>query len=147
MQEDKDVVRLLYVMLRASSWWNNWISNFKCFQNTTLKPHFAVYSHISSLFSLWTSCLANLKWKKMFSYYLIQSGRGGQGLSLARIRALADRVGFVPLCPPLSHTLIRAFLSRIENSPQWHSIRAGRVKTWLFLYIPSRTRRGPASRN
>lgn len=37
-----------------------------------------------------------LKWKKMFSYYLIQSGReAGGGLHAPRIGLLHDRVPFV----------------------------------------------------
>lgn len=83
-----------------------------------------------------------LKWKKMFSYYLIQSEReAGGGLHWAPPWQS-------PLCwvyPPLSHTLIRLSFSLIETPPQWHSIRAAEWKPgYFYIFFPPRLGRGPS---
>jgi len=87
-----------------------------------------------------------LKWKKMFSYYLIQAVQGlGGGLPAGP----RTEWPFVRLCPPLSHTLIRVSFSLIEKSPQWHSIRAGEWKPGYFYIfsfpLSSAGARGPAN--
>lgn len=87
-----------------------------------------------------------LKWKKMFSYYLIQSEREA-GASRAAHWAPLWQSRLCCVYPPLSHTLIRLSFSLIETPPQWHSIRAAEWKPGYFYIFFPPTRQGPEQRN
>ena len=87
-----------------------------------------------------------LKWKKMFSYYLIQSEREA-GASRAEHWAPLWQSRLCCVYPPLSHTLIRLSFSLIETPPQWHSIRAAEWKPGYFYIFFPPTRQGPEQRN
>lgn len=99
-------------------------------------PILLVLTHIRSVSCLWRCCPAALKWKKMFSYYLIQSEREAGAWRGAHWAPLWQS----RLCcvyPPLSHTLIRLSFSLIETPPQWHSIRAAEWKPgYFYIFFP-----------
>lgn len=89
---------------------------------------------------------AALKWKKMFSYYLIEWVREAGAWRAAHWAPLWQS----RLCcvyPPLSHTLIRLSFSLIETLPQWHSIRAAEWKPGYFYIFFGPTRQGPGQWN
>lgn len=100
------------------------------------KQHCTIYPHITAPVPFEGLVQRALKWKKMFSYYLIQSEREA-GASRAAHWAPLWQSRLCCVYPPLSHTLIRLSFSLIENPPQWHSIRAAEWKPgYFYIFFP-----------